>query len=237
MSTEPTMTPVSTINERDARRRRLLLAMMGAGLAVPAILREASAQNLIPEAQGVRSLDGDVRVNGRRAAPGAPVRPGDTVTTGSNAYVTFVVGLDAYLLRENSRVDLAGQSLFVSSLRLLTGKLLGVYGRSNARRELATRTATIGIRGTGGYLEADYDRTYFCLCYGTADLTPTMRPESREVYSSMHHEAPRFIYGDTRNTMMESAPMVNHTDAELVLLEGFVGRTPPQTFMDRYEAY
>ena len=91
-------------SERDARRRTLLLAMIGAGLGAPAILREASAQNLIPEAQGVRSLDGDVRVNGRRAAPGAPGRPGDTVTTGSNAYVTFVVGLDAYLLRENSRI-------------------------------------------------------------------------------------------------------------------------------------
>lgn len=237
MSNEPTMTPGMTMNERDARRRRLLLAMMGTGLAAPAILREASAQNLIPEAQGVRSLEGDVRVNGRRAATGTPVRAGDTVSTGSNAYVTFVVGLDAYLLRENSRIDLAGQSLFISSLRLLTGKLLGVYGRSNARRELATRTATIGIRGTGGYLEADYDKTYFCLCYGTADLTPTMQPGLREVYSSTHHEAPRFIYGDNRRAMMESAPLVNHTDAELVLLEGLVGRTPPPTFMERYEAY
>ncbi len=237
MNIDKTSTPGVTMSERDARRRRLLIAMMGAGLGAPAILREASAQNLIPEAQGVRSLDGDVRVNSRPAVLGTTVGPGDTVTTGSNAYVTFVVGLDAYLLRENSRIDLAGQSLLISSLRLITGKLLGVYGRNNARRELSTRTATIGIRGTGGYLEADYDKTYFCLCYGTADLTPTMRPEAREVYSSMHHEAPRFIYGDNRAAMMESAPLVNHTDSELVLLEGLVGRMPPQAFMDRYEVY
>ena len=126
MDIDKTMTSGLTLNQRDARRRRLLLGLMGAGLGVPALLREVSAQNLIPEAQGVRSLDGDVRVNGQRAALGTRVRPGDSVTTGSNAYATFVVGQDAYLLRENSRLDLAGQSLFITSLRLLTGKLLGV---------------------------------------------------------------------------------------------------------------
>lgn len=226
-----------TIHERDARRRRLLLALMGAGLGVPALLREASAQNLIPEAQGMRNLDGDVRINGQRVAIGALVRPGDVVTTGSNAYAMFVVGRDAYLVRESSRLALAGQSLVVSSLRLITGKVLSVFGRSDARRELLTRTATIGIRGTGGYLEADYDRTYFCLCYGTADLTPTMQPGSREVYSSTHHETPRYIYGDNRAAMMERAPLINHSDSELVMLEGLVGRRPPQGFMDRLDVY
>jgi len=145
----------------------------------------------------------------------------------------FVVGRDAYLIRESSRLELQGQSLFVSSLRLITGKLLGVYGRSAARRQLTTRTATIGIRGTGGYLEADPGRTYFCLCYGVADLEPMNRPDLRQVYSTVHHDAPRYVYGDDRVEMMDSAPMVNHADSELVLLESLAGRQPPQTFLDQ----
>ncbi len=220
-------------NARDALRRRLLLALMGAGLSASGILREAAAQNLIPETQGMLRLDGDVRINGARAALGILVRPGDVITTGSNAYAIFVVGRDAYLMRENSRLELQGQSLFVSSLRLVTGKLLGVYGRSAARRQLTTRTATIGIRGTGAYLEADPRRTYFCLCYGVADLEPINRPDLRQIYSTVHHDAPRFVYEDGRVEMMEIAPMVNHADSELVLLESLVGRQPPQTFLDQ----
>jgi hypothetical protein len=218
---------------REMRRRRLLLAMMGAGLGASTLLHRAAAQNLLPQTQGVHRLEGDVRINGAGATLGALVRPGDVITTGLNAYVMFVVGSDAYLMRESSRLELEGRSLFVSSLRLITGKLLGVYGRSAVRRQLNTRTATIGIRGTGGYLEADPGRTYFCLCYGVADLEPLNRPDLRQVYSTTHHDAPRFVYGDGRVEMMENAPMVNHADSELLLLESFAGRRPPQAFLDQ----
>lgn len=222
------------LTAREIQRRRLLLAMMGAGLGASTILHEASAQSLVPETQGVHRLEGDVRINGAGAGVGSPVRPGDVVTTGHSAYAMFVVGRDAYLVRESSRLELQGASQFVSSLRLITGKLLGVYGRSTARRQLSTRTATIGIRGTGGYLEADPGRTYFCLCYGVADLEPADRPDLRQVYSTTHHDAPRFVYGDGRVEMMEGAPMVNHADSELLLLESLVGRRPPQTFLDQF---
>ena len=222
------------LTAREMQRRRLLLAMMGTGLTASTILSQATAQNLVPETQGVHRLDGDVRINGTGATLGALVQPGDVITTGRNAYIMFVVGRDAYLVRESSRLELQGRSLFVSSLRLITGKLLGVYGRSTVRRQLNTRTATIGIRGTGGYLEADPGRTYFCLCYGVADLEPINRPDLRQVYSSMHHDAPRFVYADGRVDMMENAQMENHTDSELLLLESFVGRRPPQTFLDQF---
>ena len=221
------------LTAREIQRRRLLLAMMGTGLTASTRLHQAAAQNLLPQAQGMRRLEGDVRINGAGATLGAPVQPGDVITTGSNAYAMFVVGRDAYLMRESSRLELQGRSLFVSSLRLVTGKLLGVYGRNAVRRQLNTRTATIGIRGTGGYLEADPDRTYFCLCYGAADLEPINRPDLRQVYSTIHHDAPRYVYGDGRVDMMDSAPMVNHADSELLLLESFVDRRPPQTFLDQ----
>lgn len=220
-------------------RRRRLLALIGAGLSLPAVLREAGAQQLIPAAQGVRQLKGDVRINGRPATEGAAVRPGDVVSTGRNAYAMFVTGADAYLMRENGRAELGGKELFVDALRLLTGKLLGVFGGRRDRRELNTGTVTIGIRGTGGYLEAYPDRklSYFCLCYGTADIAPMGRGDTREVYSSVYHEAPRYIWGDGRSQAIERAPVINHSDSELMMLEALVARTPPQTFIESTGRY
>ena len=211
---------------RHARRRALLA--LAAGIGLPAVLRQAIAQS--SSQQGVRSAHGDVRINGKPAAPGTPVRAGDTVALGSRALAAFVVGQDAFLLRENSRVELAGGGLVVDTLRLVTGKLLGVFGSGRGRR-LVTATATIGIRGTGAYIEAEPARTYFCLCYGTADVAATMGG-ARETYSTRHHESPRYIYGDGRSAAIVPASVANHTDGELLMLETLVGRTPPDPFME-----
>ena len=43
-------------------------------------------------------------------------------------------------------------------------------------------------------------------------------------------DAPRFIYAKGMPRMIEEAPVINHSDAELTLLEGLVGRTPPFAF-------
>jgi hypothetical protein len=55
---------------------------------------------------------------------------------------------------------------------------------------------------------------------------------ARESYSTQHHESPRYIYGDGRKRAIVPASVSNHSDAELILLESLVGRTPPQTFME-----
>jgi hypothetical protein len=41
------------------------------------------------------------------------------------------------------------------------------------------------------------------------------------------HDQPRFIYGKGMPRMLEAAPVVNHTDLELQMLEALVGRKPP----------
>jgi hypothetical protein len=88
-------------------------------------------------------------------------------------------------------------------------------------------TATIGIRGTGIYVEIEARRTYACTCYGEAVLTPVDDPGAAETVRTKHHDQPRYIYGKGMPSMMEAAPVVNHTDAELYMLEGLVGRSPP----------
>jgi hypothetical protein len=213
--------------ELDLARRRALLKL-AAGIGMPAAFGRALAQTSAK--QGVRTVQGDMRINGRPAEPGALVHPGDTIVLANGALATFVVGQDAFLMRGNSRAELIGSGLLVSALQLVTGKLLGVFG-SGGERRLVTATATIGIRGTGAYIEAEPTRTYFCLCYGTADVAATMGG-ARESYSTRHHESPRYIYGDGRKRAIVPASVANHTDSELILLESLVGRSPPQSFMD-----
>ena len=222
---------------RNESRRRWLEAAIAGGILLPsgiaALIGRALAQG--DAEQGVDRLRGEVLVNGQPAKKGTPVKPGDSVSTGARSYVTFVVGQDAFLLRGNTRLELAGTAALVNVLRLVTGKLLSVYSKGPPR-EVRGVTATIGIRGTGAYMETGGERTYFCLCYGEAEIVPTAAPEQRETVRTIHHDQPRFIYAAGRQRVIERAPVINHRDAELILLESLVGRVPPFVETDEYKS-
>jgi hypothetical protein len=96
-------------------------------------------------------------------------------------------------------------------------------------KTIRTPTSTIGIRGTAVYVEAEAARTYACVCYGEADLASSADPAARETVRTSHHEQPRYILGAGAPQMLIGAPVINHTDAELVMLENLVGRWPPFT--------
>jgi hypothetical protein len=189
------------------------------------LLREALAAR--KEVSGVVMSKGEVRINGRIAEMGMPVKPGDSVATARGGLAVFVIGNDAFLMRENSELLTAGEDALVAALRLVTGKLLSVFGRG--ARRINTATATIGIRGTGIYVEAEAERTYVCTCYGVVDLQASNMPAARETVRTVHHDAPRYVYahGEMPIKMIETAPVINHSDAELIMLEALVGREPP----------
>lgn len=195
-------------------RREVLL-----GAAAVLLVSKALAQNRV--SPGVNRVRGEATINGQPAKQGMAVRAGDSVTTGANAEIVFVVDRDAMMLRENSSL-----SLLKSGLRLVSGAVLSVFGPKK-RRELRTSTVTIGIRGTAAYLEAEPQRTYVCTCYGEAVLEPLAEPRARETVRTTHHEQPRYIMGRGAPQMVTPAPMINHSDAELELLESLVGRQPP----------
>ncbi|MEN9481479.1 MAG: hypothetical protein RLZZ298_2874 [Pseudomonadota bacterium] len=180
----------------------------------------ASGDKLPPP--GIFRIKGEVKVNGQIARVGSPVKPGDVITTGAQSEAIYIIGQDAYLQRDNSTVSIAGDAL-KAGLRVLTGKLMAVFGKGEKRIEAGT--ATIGIRGTGCYIEAEETKVYFCLCYGKADITSSRMPGKIETIETKHHENPVTLHADGRQ-MMEKAPMLNHTDAELTLLESLVGRVP-----------
>jgi hypothetical protein len=184
---------------------------------------------------GVARVKGEARINGKPALQGMEVKPGDVITTGPGAELVFVVGRDAYLARANTRIELSGDAarLIVQGLRVVTGALLSVFQPGQPKR-IQTVTATIGIRGTGIYIEVETKRTYACLCYGEAELVPVDDPNEAEVVRTTYHDQPRYIYAKGMPSMMEKAPVVNHTDAELIMLEGLVGRAVPFTWTGAY---
>jgi len=214
-----------------ARRKWLLRIVACLSIsALPEAVRHALALGQRPAVSGLYRVQGEVRVNGRPAEAGQLVRPGDIIETGPRSQAVFAVGRDAYLLRADSRLETVGREMFINTLRIATGKLLSVLG-PGARR-IETPTAAIGIRGTGIYVEAEPERTYVCTCYGIADIQVRDRPEVRETVETKHHDQPRYVYGKAMPSirMIEGAPVINHTDAELVMLEALVGRRPP--FLD-----
>ena len=172
---------------------------------------------------GIQRIQGDVRINGQPARVGMPVKPGDTISTGPASEAIYVIGQDAYLQRDDSVVSFAADRL-KDGLRIINGKLLSVFGKGDKRLE--TATATIGIRGTGCYIESTADKVYFCLCYGMADVVPHKDPAQRETISTRYHDHPLYLHADGER-MMVPASVINHTDLELILLEELVGRLPP----------
>ncbi len=197
-------------------RRNFLCGIAGAGalLAVPGQVRAAQVGDTM----------GELYINGFRAPPGTKIQPGDSVLTGPDSSVTFAVGPDAFRLRQLTSLKIDGRG-FIAGLRVLTGGLLGVFGKGGPR-VLRTATVTAGIRGTGIYVESSSIMTYFCTCYGTVDLECVTYKSKKEVRSTNHQA--NFVYGkvDSGRSIVD-APVVNHTNAELMELEKMVGRVSP----------
>jgi hypothetical protein len=213
-------------------RRRTLKALAAAGLLGPAgisgLIRDALAKGDAPIQPGLHKIRGEVIVNRRLATEGQLIKPGDTVVTGRNSEAIYVIGQDAFMQRELSTVSF-GSDAVQNLMRVVSGKLLSVFGKG--ARTIQVSTATIGIRGTGCYIEEENHgtvaRTYFCLCYGSVELAPSAAPKETERYSTTHHDKPMYIHNDMKMPkMMVPAEVINHTDDELTLLEALVGRVP-----------
>ena len=171
-----------------------------------------------------------MRVNGRRANLDSRIQGGDVVSTSDNSEVIFAVGSDSFILRSNSEMEIEGGGFFVQTLRMLTGSVLSVFGKRAGNQQLTmnSSTATIGIRGTGVYMESEPGLTYLCTCYGQVGLYSNQDLNDSELITATHHDAPKYITDrKIRDSHIRPAPFKNHTDAELKILEAIVGREVP----------
>jgi hypothetical protein len=224
----------------DPSRRELLVWALANGLlAVGGALGfgAAVAQPLgkvpkpLPAGRSFYEMSGPVTVNGKSATLATQIGTSDTVETGKAAQAIFVVGSDAFILRDNSRLELKGSGVLANQLRLFTGALLSVFGKGP--RSVYGPTSTIGVRGTGLYLEVQSDVTYVCTCYGATDIATSDDPKISESIVSTHHDAPRYVLArPDKGRRIVPAPFKNHTDLELTLIESLVGRNPPFSVFD-----
>ncbi|WP_294764958.1 FecR domain-containing protein [uncultured Rhodoferax sp.] len=205
-----------------SHRRNILQALGAASLS--SYMVKLMAMGTHPLAPGIRNLKGTVHVNGSPAKEGQLVLTGDTIATGKASEVVYVMGNNAYLMREDSQVQFASEGV-TGILRVVTGKVLAVFGPGNKR--IVMPTVTAGIRGTACYIEATDTQTYFCLCYGTADLTPTADPSQARTVATSYHDSPFFVGANASAPLLKPAPVINHRDYELTMLESLVGRRPP----------
>ena len=229
-------------NEIDDPRRQVLIRLLGAGLlglSAPAAQAITfgifgSRPRKLPEGQSIYGVSGQVTVNDREATLATQIKPGDTIQTAQNSEIVFVVNTHSMILRSDSKMVIerpsnAPESLIIGGLRMLSGKLLSVS--RNSPMQISTSTATIGIRGTGFYVEADPERTYFCTCYGATEVQATDDPSSRESIAATHHDRPVYVVKDGgAGNNIRNAGFINHTDQELALIETLVGRRTPFVF-------
>lgn len=217
------------------KRRSLIQALATAGVLGPAgicgLISEALAEGNKPIAPGMHKIVGTVTVNGQPAREGQLIRNGDTIVTGARSEAIYVIGQDAYMQREKSTINFAAEAA-AGVMRVITGKILSVFGKGD--KKLVVPTATIGIRGTGCYIEAEENRVYFCLCYGEAEVSPAADPKHVERIKTKHHDHPIYINKDSSIPVMVDASVINHDDVELKLLENLVGRWPPFYEGSRY---
>jgi hypothetical protein len=208
-------------------RRELLKNLAVAGLAhscwVLGIVQQTLAANLLDIKQGMISITGEVFVDGKLAHKGSLVKPGQAVKTGKGAEAIYVIGPNAFLQKESSTVHI-GTDALAEFMRVVSGRILSVFGSGNKRIRVAN--ATIGIRGTAFHIGVEPERTYFCLCYGEVDITLPTSGKAPIQMKSVHHDQPIYIpLHGKENTL--PAEMLDHHDDELKLLEALVGRLPP----------
>ena len=221
---------MSSPNQSRRTHLQRLATLSGLGLLGPAgisgLIQEALAAGDMPAVPGINRLDGTATVNGVPAKVGMPVKPGDTVKTGKVSMAVVVIAGDAFLLREDSNITFKGKGDVLDEVVIAAGKLLSVFSkRRTAGLKVSTRNATIGIRGTGMYTESvDKNRDYFCLCYGEAVVDGKGMPS--KTIKTTHHEAPVWLADNGTALKVEPGPFLNHTDAELIVLESLVGRKP-----------
>lgn len=207
------------------------IAATGPLFTTPAWSLSNIPKSLLP-GKSVFDFRGEVNVDGHKVNPFTFITSQSTITTGNNSHIIFAVGKDAFVLRSNSKITLKGDIDFLSEIKILSGKLLSVFAKRPPKEQLklSTSTATIGIRGTGVYIEADTEKTYSCCCYGSIENTANSAGKT-EVTRAIHH-APKYIYEKPQNgEYIVSADMLNHTDVELALLEALVSRKVPDDFI------
>ncbi len=231
----------------DPRRRQLIKALALAALAVPGAAASAGPllgrrPGPLPAGQSIFRQSGTVLINGQAATDSSRIAVGDKLSVSDDGELVFIVNSHAMILRGGSELAIvpragmgADEAPAIGGLVLERGKLLSVSRFTPMR--VQTAAASIAIGGNGFYMESDPERTYFCTCYGTADVRAARDAQVSAAVVSEHHDRPLYVLPKAGNgALIRNAPFVDHTDMELALIEAVAGRATPFTFANDYAA-
>lgn len=209
------------------KRRQLLRALVSSGAlgaaGLSGFMSRALAAGDIPGGTGIARLQGTATVNGQAAKVGTPVKMGDRIETGAAGKAVVVMKGDAFLLHPKTIIEVRGRDNTLTDMLVAGGRVLSVFSKKPVTIKAAV--ATIGIRGTGAYLEIEPAGVYFCLCYGEA-LVEGPKMQAKTVKTT-HHETPLMLTEAGGILRADPSGFKNHSDDELIMLETLVGREPP----------
>ena len=215
------------MDHENQKRRELVRAIVSGGAlgaaGLSGFMSRALAAGDIPGGTGIARLEGSATVNGQPAKVGAPVKMGDRIETAAGGKAVVVLKGDAFLMHPKTVIEVRGRDNTLTDMLVAGGRVLSVFSKKPVTIKAAV--ATIGIRGTGAYLEVDAEGVYFCLCYGEA-LVEGAKMESKLVKTT-HHETPLMLRETGGILRADPGGFKGHSDDELVLLESLVGREPP----------
>ena len=207
------------MNMSTKSRRRFLIAAALLPVAAIIPIKAFAATRKIHE------IEGDVFINQAKINSESLIKNGDEIVVSKDGKLVFSLGEDAFLVRGGTTLQVYSDhdSLLVTALRLVTGAMLGVFGKRKTTTHIYTATATIGVRGTAVYAAVTKDKLYTCTCYGHTDLIVGLE---REDVISKHHNAHVVTINVSGNTQMKAFEVIDHNDDELRMLEALVGKKP-----------
>jgi hypothetical protein len=166
-----------------------------------------------------------VLINGKIASKHSPIHFGDEIITGSRGRIAIKLDGNVYRMGHQSHLLLPKEDKDNIIVNFIFGSLLAVF-RHDAHKEIRTRTAVLGVRGTGLYLQEDNHETYLCTCYGDVDFADKDDAENFARIHADYHNAVDFNHHSHR---FSKRTMINHDTPELVELETYASRLPPKT--------
>jgi hypothetical protein len=201
-------------------RRKFLISAAVLPLAAIIPINASAANSKIHELQGA------VTINKKVLTQQSIIKNGDEIIVSKAGKLVFSIGEDAFLVRGGSILQVYSDegNVLVTALRLVTGAMLGVFGkRKKVTTRIFTATATLGIRGTAVYVAVTPEKLYTCTCYGHTDLIVGL--EKEDVIAT-HHNAHVVTTNSFGNLQMKAFEVIDHNDDELRMLEVLVGRKP-----------
>ncbi|MBU6382107.1 MAG: hypothetical protein EBZ03_06825 [Betaproteobacteria bacterium] len=201
---------------------------LSVGACFALVASGGGASGLFAQTREPLKIKGQVKVDGKPIASQQQIRSGQSVTVSPGGSVAFAVGDDAFILKGQERganLHIEGKASSVDQLRLVSGGLVAAFGKG-AERKIVTTSATLGIRGTGCYVESQRHRSYICYCYGSFAFVSRDDQSIQETFDATYHDAGRYLLRWPSPRIVPAGGL-GHDDDDLILAESLVGRKPP----------